>query len=261
MADRREAARVAPKSWPVFLTLWATPRSVSTAFEWMMRQRGDFECFHEPWNELYYYGEDRRSERDAHVEARTGHTYAAFWAEITALARQRNVFVKDFAYSVEHDLDQAKLAAMTHTFLIRDPERVVQGLGRHWPDCTWEEVGFESLHRLFSRIADRDGAPPPVIDAADLTGNPEGTIRAFCAAVGIEFIADALSWESGERTEVSWYGEGTGPWHDNLRQSTGIAPPRTEYPPLADTPRLVEMYERSLPLYDALAAHKLQPAA
>jgi len=38
----------------MFLTLWATPRSTSTAFEWMMRQRGDFDCYHEPWNELYY---------------------------------------------------------------------------------------------------------------------------------------------------------------------------------------------------------------
>ncbi|WP_419944960.1 sulfotransferase family protein [Candidatus Poriferisodalis sp.] len=244
----------------MFLTLWATPRSISTAFEWMMRQRGDFECFHEPLNELYYYGEDRRSQRDAHVEARPGHTFAAFWNEITALAERRNVFVKDFAYSVSHDLDDAKLAVMTHTFLIRDPERVVQGLGHHWPDCTWEEVGFESLHRLFSRVADRDGAAPPVIDAADLTGNPEGTIRAFCAAVGIEFIAEALSWEPGERAEVSWYGEGTGPWHDNLRQSTGIAAQQTSYPPLEDSPRLVEMYKRSLPLYEALAAHRLGAA-
>ena len=177
----------------MFLTLWATPRSVSTAFEWMMRQRGDFECFHEPWNELYYYGEDRRSQRDAHVPARPGHTYAAFWNEITSLAGERGVFIKDFAYSVEHYLDDAKLAAMTNTFLIRDPERVVQGTGPPLADCTWEEVGFESLHRLFGRIADRDGAPPLVIDAADLTGNPEGTIRAFCAAVGIEFIAERCS--------------------------------------------------------------------
>ena len=71
----------------------------------MMRQRGDFECFHEPWNELYYYGEDRRSQRDADVPARPGHTYVAFWDEITAVAQAQNVFVKDFAYSVEHDLD------------------------------------------------------------------------------------------------------------------------------------------------------------
>ena len=49
------------------LVLWATPRSTSTAFEWMMRQRGDFACFHESFNEAYYYGNDRRSQRDADV--------------------------------------------------------------------------------------------------------------------------------------------------------------------------------------------------
>ena len=244
----------------MFLTLWATPRSVSTAFEWMMRQRGDFECFHEPWNELYYYGEDRRSQRDADVPSRPGHNYVAFWDEISALAEAQDVFVKDFAYSVEHDLDDAKLSAMTHTFLIRDPRRVVQGLGHHWPDCTWDEVGFESLHRLFRRIADRDGTAPPVLDAADLTGNPQGTARAYCDSVGIEFIPDALSWEPGERSEVSWYGEGTGPWHDELRQSTGIRAPSTSYPPLEGTPRLLELYKRSQPLYEDMVAHKLTPA-
>ena len=146
----------------MFLALWATPRSTSTAFEWMMRQRGDFDCFHEPWNELYYYGEDRQSDRDGHVDARAGHNYGAVWRDLTARAERSNVFVKDFVYSVEHDLDDAKLDAMTHTFLIRDPRRVIQGLARHWPDCTFEEVGFDSLHRLFDRVADRTGAVPPV---------------------------------------------------------------------------------------------------
>ena len=245
----------------MFLILWATPRSISTAFEWMMRQRGDFECFHEPWNELYYYGEDRRSQRDAHVPARPGHNYASFWDEISALAEAQSVFVKDFAYSAEHNLDDAKLSATTHTFLIRDPKRVVQGLGHHWPDCTWDEVGFGSLHRLYGQIADRAGASPPVIDASDLTGDPEGTIRAYCDAVGIPFIAEALEWSQGERTEVSWYGEGAGPWHDALRQSTGFYKPPTEYPPLEDTPRLYELYQRSLPLFEDMLAHKLAPAA
>lgn len=52
-----------------------------------MRQRGDLECFHESLNELCYYGEDRRSGR----EAQAGHTYAAFWEEISALARRRSL--------------------------------------------------------------------------------------------------------------------------------------------------------------------------
>jgi hypothetical protein len=243
----------------MFLTLWATPRSTSTAFEWMMRQRGDFVCNHEPWNELYYYGEDRRSDRDAAVDAKPGHNYASVWAGLSADAANKDVFVKDFVYSVEHDLDDDKLAVMTHTFLIRDPKRVVQGLAKHWPDCTFEEVGFESLHRLFHRIADRDGVAPPVMFSGDLIDDPAGTSRAYCAAVGIPFIADALSWEAGERDEVSWYGEGTGPWHDQLRQSTGIVKPKTDYAPLEDTPRLLEFYERSLPFFDELLAHRFDP--
>jgi len=241
----------------MFLTLWATPRSTSTAFEWMMRQRGDFTCFHEPWNELYYYGVDRRTDRDAQVESKPGHTYAATWHHLLATAGEGNVFVKDFVYSIEHDLDDDKLAAMTHTFLIRDPERVVQGLAKHWPDCSWDEVGFESLHRLFHRVADRDGRPPPVMFSGDLLADPAATTRAYCQAVGIEFLPDALEWEAGERTEVSWYGEGA--WHDNLRASTGIKAPKTDYPPLTENPRLHEMYERALPLFEDLRKYAFTP--
>ena len=39
------------------VVLWAVPRSTSTAFEWMMRQRGDLTCFHEPFGEAWYQGE------------------------------------------------------------------------------------------------------------------------------------------------------------------------------------------------------------
>ncbi len=243
----------------MLLALWATPRSTSTAFEWMMRQRGDLACHHEPWNEAYYYGVDRVSDRDAHVAARLGHDFDTVWRDLLGAARTGGVFVKDFAYSVEHTLTDDRLAAMTHTFLVRDPKRVVQGLGKHWPDCTWDEVGFESLHRLFHRIADRDGTPPPVMASEHLLDDPAGTTRAYCEAAGIPFIAEALEWDAGERSEVSWYNEGSGAWHDNLRASTGIQKPTTSYPPLEENPRLMEMYERALPLYADLRAHAFEP--
>ncbi len=240
------------------MTLWATPRSTSTAFEWMMRQRGDFECFHEPWNELYYYGEDRRSARDSHVEARPGHTYAAVWTDLVDAGRNGSVFVKDFVYSVEHDLDDAKIDAMTHTFLLRDPERVIQGLARHWPDFSFEELGFASLHRLFHRVADRLGRAPLVMLSDDLIADPAATIRAYCDGIGIAFRPDALEWEPGERAEVSWYGEGTGPWHDELRRSSGFKKPSTDYPPLTDDPRLVDLHERARPLYEDLEQYRME---
>ena len=59
--------------------------------------------------------------------------------------------------------------------------------------------------------------------------------------------------------ELFYYGdgEGTGLWHGTLRNSTGIKPQPTNYPPLEVNPRLVELYERSLPHYEALLAHRL----
>ena len=77
--------------------------------------------------------------------------------------------------------------------------------------------------------------------------------------VGIDFDAAALSWDPGDRSEVSWYGEGSGPWHDNLRSNSGISRPTTTYPPLEENPRLLEMYERSISLFDELLAHKFDP--
>ena len=241
----------------MFLTLWATPRSTSTAFEWMMRQRGDFRCFHEPFNELFYYGEDRQSQRDAGVDAKPGHNYASVWADLSRHSDEANLFLKDFAYSAEHFVDDAILASMTHSFLIRDPYKVIQGLANHWPDCSFEEVGLESLARLFDRIAERDGKAPPVMASDDLLAEPAATTAAYCAAVGIDFMPEALDWDAGERSEVSWYGEGTGPWHDALRQSTGIKPQKTKYPPLEDDARLMDLYHRALPYYEHLLNHKL----
>lgn len=34
--------------------LWAHPRSMSTAIERIMRERGDFDCLHEPFLHYYY---------------------------------------------------------------------------------------------------------------------------------------------------------------------------------------------------------------
>ena len=36
------------------VALWTYPRTISTAFERVMMERGDFEVLHEPFSYLYY---------------------------------------------------------------------------------------------------------------------------------------------------------------------------------------------------------------
>jgi hypothetical protein len=47
------------------LVLWATPRTVSTAFERMMIERGDHQVVDEPFSVPYYLGPSQRSDRFA----------------------------------------------------------------------------------------------------------------------------------------------------------------------------------------------------
>ena len=237
------------------LALWATPRSTSTPFEWMMRERGDFTCHHEPFNEAYYHGVDRVSDRDAAVKAKPGVSFAAVWHALQEEARGARVFIKDFAYSVTHMADEAFLERFQHTFLVRDPARVLPSLYSHWPDFTADEAGFAPLRRLFDRIAERDGSAPPVIMSEDLLDRPDQTVAAYCTAVGIPFLPRALTWDSGRREEVSWYDGGS--WHDNLRHSTGIKRQKRDYVPLDHDPHLMRAYEACLPDYEELLRHRL----
>ena len=242
------------------LALWATPRSTSTPFEWMMRERGDFRCYHEPFNEAYYYGADRRSARDADIQATPGLSFDGVWGRLRREAEDEALFVKDFAYSVMHMADEDFLSRFRHTFLIRDPAKVLPSLYSHWPDFTSDEAGFAPLHDLFERICQRDGKAPPVISSDDLLDRPHDTVEAYCAAAGIPFLPEALSWERGGREEVAWYDGGS--WHGKLRQSTGITRQKTNYVPIDHDDHLKRAYDDCLPLYQALLAHKLAlPAA
>ena len=238
------------------LALWAIPRSTSTAFEWMMRQRGDFLCHHEPFGEAWYFGEDRRCPRETKADIKPGLNYASVWRTLLDDAGREPVFMKDFPHYILHMADSDFLGKFTHSFLIRDPARMLPSMYDKWPDFTVDECGYEEQHALFDRLCQRDGTPPPVIDSGDLLNDPHATVRAYCDAVGIPYIEDALSWDTGERKEVSWYDKGS--WHENLKSSTGLAPQKTNYVAIDHNDHLKNAHDACRPHYDALHKHRLR---
>ena len=171
------------------VALWAVPRSTSTAFEWMMRQRGDLDCLHEPFGEAWYQGEAPLWHRFTPGDVTTpGLTLESVWADIQARAEKGPVFLKDFPHYINHMWDDAFLANFTHAFLIRDPAKTITSMHHKWPDFHEGEVGFPEQRALFDLLCALNGAPPPVIDSDDLLENPHDMTRAFCNAVGIPFI-------------------------------------------------------------------------
>ena len=234
------------------LALWAVPRSTSTAFEWMMRQRGDLDCLHEPFGEAWYQGEaplwPRWKEGD---KITPGLTLESTLEDLQRRAEIGPVFIKDFPHYIIHMADEAFLAHFDHAFLIRDPAKTITSMYDKWPDFDEGEVGFAEQRELFDRITKLNGVAPPVIDSDDLLEDPRHMVARWCESVDIPFIESALSWEPGARDEVSWWDGGS--FHANLRNSDGLKPQKRKYVELADTPdRVQDVHSRARPHYDHL---------
>ena len=62
------------------------------------------------------------------------------------------------------------------------------------------------------------GDAPPVVLAEDLQRDPEGTLRALCAALDMPFDSEMLTWTPGPRPEIDgvWRGPSI-PSHHVLR--------------------------------------------
>jgi len=243
------------------IALWAVPRSTSTAFEWMMRQRGDLDCLHEPFGEAWYQGEEPLWPRFQPGDTVTaGLTLESVWGDIQARASKGPVFIKDFPHYVSHMWDKEFLGNFTHAFLIRDPAKTITSMHAKWPDFHEGEVGFPEQRALFDLLWALNGAPPPVIDSDDLLEHPEQMTEAFCRAVGLEFLPDALQWEAGgDPSEHSWWDGGS--FHANLAQSTGLKRQPRRYVELSDLPdRVKRVHRRMKPHYDRLHQHRIIPA-
>ncbi len=238
------------------LVLWATPRSTSTAFEWMMRTRGDFVTLHEPFGPAYYRGDDRRTTRPDENPPDVGRTYASTWREILDARNEGRVFSKDFPNYIMHMAENDFLDQFQHTFLIRDPAKVLASMYNQWDEFTMDEASFADLHKMFDLVVNRYGEIPPVIDSDDLLDDTAGIVNSYCDAVGIEFIPQALDWTEGDRIEVTWYG---GAWHDSLKASTSLSRQPAEYRATIDNNDFLRsMYDECKPHYDALAEFKLK---
>ena len=241
------------------LVLWATPRSTSTAFEWMMRMRRDMVCYHEPIGEWWYEGEDARWPRISEDSPRKpGLTFDVVWNRLLSSAAESPVFIKDFAHYIEHCWTEEFLAHFNHSFLIRDPAKVATSMYKHWPDFLLKEMGIVEQRTLFDRLTEIHGRPPPLIDSDDLLEDPHGVVEAWCDAVGIPYVEEALSWEPGAREEVSWFDGGS--WHQNLRNSNGLKPQPRNYIDIGEAPeRVREIYDIVLPHYQHLHSHRIVP--
>ncbi|MFE4594066.1 sulfotransferase-like domain-containing protein [Streptomyces laurentii] len=233
------------------LAMWSAPRCRSTAFARMMTERGDHTVVHEPFSRVVDF-------REVEVGDQVAHSEQDVLAALQSMATRQPVFFKDttdFHYPALL-ADKSFLAAATHTFIIREPAEAIASHHALNQDLGRDEIGFAWLYEIFTAVQELTGTTPVVIDSDDLLDRPAATVQAYCAAVGIPFLPEALAWEPGMRSEWKL----TSKWHKSTSETAGFTRGKSRGVEVVESDPVLRAYrDYHQPYYQKLHAVALRP--
>lgn len=241
------------------IALWTYPRTISTAMERVMMERGDLNVLHEPFSYVYYVHEAKSAIRQNYEDPNHPRTYPEIRDHILAAAENGPVFFKDmcahcYAALIE---DDAFLNRLTNTFLIRDPAKTIASFYALNPDVTLEEIGTEQVCNVVEKVTALAGKSPVIMDADDLEDTPEGTVKAYCEALGLKFIPESLHWDAGHKKEWDIWKE----WHKDAATTCGIQKNLEKFDvTIENSAHLKSYYDYHLPFYQAMREKRILSA-
>lgn len=246
------------------IALWSHPRSMSTALERVMRERGDLDCAHEPF--MYYFYVERQIRKMPHFEVEKNHptSYESIRDMLLERAEKQPVFFKDMSYHAMPDIieDQDFCRRLTNCFLIRNPVASIPSYHKLDPGVTQLEIGLETQWIHFEALQSVLDKPPVIVQAEDVRADTRGVIGALWEETGLEYRDEAFSW--GDENPDDW--KQVDGWHGSVSTSKSI---RALTPQEIDAqnkkfekcaqenPQLIDYLNHHMPFYNRLKEQAL----
>jgi len=236
------------------LAMWSGPRNMSTAMMRAWENRPDSIVVDEP---LYgaYLARTHIPHPDAQavVHAQGDDYDAAIRGCLERTDDKATLFYqKHMTHHLLPDLDHTWLHKLTNAFLIRDPAEVLASYLRTRGEATAEDLGVERQADIYAYVTSfQDDAV--VIDAAEFLKQPEAQLRAWCAALDVDFVPQMLNWPAGPR-----YSDGVWAphWYASAWASTGCAPYRKRDVTIPH--QYLGLIDECHALYEAMYARRLR---
>jgi hypothetical protein len=237
------------------IAMWSGPRNISTAMMRCFEARGDTAVTDEPFYAAYLHrtGIDHPL-RDEVIASQSIDSREVAAALVGPVPGGKSIwYQKHMTLHLLEGFERDWMSQVLNAFLIRDPPAVLASYAAKRTHVTLADLGFVQQRRLFEREAERLGAPPPVVDAADILANPARTLERLCLALGIVYTASMLGWPRGPRpTDGVW----APAWYHSVERSTGFEARGLE-PAVVLPPPLQRLADEAQPHYDALKEHCL----
>ena len=241
------------------IAMWSGPRTLSTALMRSFGARLDTAVIDEPFYAAYLARTGLAHPLRDEVLASQPHDPAeVVRALLGPVPDERPVFYqKHMTHHMLADYDLGFMRHVRSAFLLRAPEPMLASYQHGRAEVALSDLGFVQQRALFEREAACLGSAPPVIDSADLTTDPAGTLQRLCDALGLAYTDTMLHWPPGRRdTDGAW----APAWYAAVEQSTGFVAPAPAQPkPLPAA--LARIADLARPHYEAVAAHCLRSGA
>lgn len=239
---------------PIRIAMWSGPRNISTAMMRSFENRGDTAVWDEPFYAAYLNttGLDHPMRDKVIADGETD------WRKVIdrvigPIPNGKSVYYeKHMTHHMIPGVERSWLSQVTNCFLIRRPENVLASYSVKRQDVTLTDIGFVEQAELFKQVSDNLGAPPPVVDAADILAHPKSVLTRLCDALGIAFTEKMLEWPAGRRdSDGVWASH----WYGAVETSNAFGSPKAD---VTDLPtNLAAIADAARPYYEDLYAHRL----
>jgi len=243
---------------PDILAVWSVPEANTEVFEWMMHQRRDIRCYHEPFGQAWHQGESplkpTYQKGDLTIE---GLSLDSVLLALEHQSHNNTLFIKELPHVLSTVFNTEVLTLFNRSFFIRDPAKTILAKRADGEPIDDKSLGFEELRELFDRILLATSCPSPVVDYDALMEDPPGIVEQWCNTVGLGFEPDALSCPDTPSHTSPW-------WRDQAKLAQvqadgGLTPAPQEPINLADLPSdATGAYLRAKVHYDYLSQYRLK---
>jgi len=233
--------------------MWSGPRNISTALMRAFENRPDCAVVDEPFYAAYLAATGLDHPMREAVLASQPQDWRVVAKALVEAEPAPVFYQKQMTHHMLPGVGLDWMAACRNAFLIRDPAAVLASYVRSRAEVTLDDIGVMRQRELFEREAARLGRAPPVVESAEVLADPRATLTRLCAALGIPFREEMLSWPAGPRAGDGVWAPA---WYAAVERSTGFAASeRAAAAPLTDA--LKRIADRARPHYEALARWKI----
>ena len=227
------------------IAMWSGPRNLSTAMMYSFGARADFAVMDEPFYAPYLAATSLdHPMRDQIIE--THETDPEKVAAICSKDGTPHLYMKHMPHHMITEFPLGWTKGCVNIHLIRHPARVITSYAAKRESPTLEDIGFPQQLELFKKLGGL------VVDSTDIRADPDGMLRALCAAIDLPFDPAMLRWTSGPRKED---GVWAAHWYGAVHKSTGFSGAEGPLPELRE--REIRLRDQSLPSYEEMYKHRL----